>query len=226
MIITKTLSSGDDWALYHSPFIAENKNHYISDLNIAYKNFKDVFKNADSSLTRKQEITFGDLPSIFNNTNANNFIEDEMNSNNDLSGYSFYNVYSLTTPSPYFYELYSTLRSIVKLHLGNARPIWFQSWMNFHTPTTVLDWHNHTFPYHGYVSIDPYNTTTKFKDQKSGEILYEVENHSGQIYFGPGYREHKVFVNEDFNKPRLTLGFDIILDPAPPDASFSFFPLL
>ena len=79
MLVTKILKSGDDWALYHVPFVAENKDHYVSDLNIAYKNFKDVFKNADSSLTRKQDITLGDLPVILNgDQNINNFIEDEM----------------------------------------------------------------------------------------------------------------------------------------------------
>jgi hypothetical protein len=227
MLVTKTLKSGDDWALYHVPFVAENKDHYVSDLNIAYKNFKDVFKNADSSLTRKQDITLGDLPVILNgDQNINNFIEDEMNSGNDLSGYSFYNVYSLTTPSPYFYELYRVFKSIIRMHLGENRMIWFQSWMNFHSSDTVLDWHTHTFPYHGYISIDPYNTTTKFRNDETKEIVYEVENYPGQIYFGPGYRPHKVFVNEQFNKPRLTLGFDIVLDTCPPDSSFSMFPLL
>jgi hypothetical protein len=227
MLVTKILKSGDDWALYHVPFVAENKDHYVSDLNIAHKNFKDVFKNADSSLTRKQDITLGDLPVILNgDQNINNFIEDEMNSADDLSGYSFYNVYSLTTPSPYFYELYRILKSIVRMHLGENRMIWMQSWMNFQNSDNVLDWHNHTFPYHGYVSIDPYNTTTKFRNNETKEIVYEIENHPGQIYFGPGFRPHKVFANEQFSKPRITLGFDILLDACPPDSSFSMFPLL
>ena len=225
MLITQTLKSGCDWSLYYVPFIAENKDSFVYDLNVAHKNFKNVFRNVDSSLTRKQEITLGDLPSILNVDDDSKFIENEINNGEDLSGYSFYNIYNLTSPSPYFFELYNVFRNIIKLHLGN-RPIWFQSWMNFHTPDTVLDWHDHDWAYHGYISIDPHNTTTKFKDKKTNEMLYEIDNKPGQIYFGPGHRIHKVFVNENFDKPRLTLGYDISLTPSEPDAQFSLLPLL
>lgn len=230
--VSKIIKSGDDWALYKIPFIEANIGNFIYDLNLAHKNFKDVFVNVDSSLTRKQELTVGDLPSIWDRANVNDFIASELkDKESNLSGYSFYNIFSLTSPSPYFYELYGIFRNIVRCHLG-ARPIWFQCWMNFHTPDSVLPWHNHAFPYHGYISIDPHDTTTLFKTYDDFEqevespIGYEIENRPGQIYFGPGWRPHKVQVNEEFDRPRLTLGFDISFQGDIPDSQFSMHPLL
>lgn len=232
--IVKIIKCGSgDWALYNVPFIVEHQDKFIYDLNVAHRNFKDVFVNADSSLTRRQEVTLKDLPAVLNQfQNLENFIETEMKCPNaNLSGYSFYNIFSLTTPSPYFYELYTIFRSIVRMHLG-SRPIWFQCWMNFHSSDNVLGWHNHAYPYHGYISIDPHKTTTLFTDHddpatvEDSSILYEIENKPGQIYFGPGWRPHKVRVDEKFDRPRLTLGFDISFKPDIPDAQFSLHPLL
>ena len=227
------LKSGNDWALYKVPFIESNLNNFIFDLNLAHKNFKDIFVNVDSSLTRRQELTVGDLPTLWGKSeNIDNFIQSELsNPQSNLSGYSFYNIFNLTSPSPYFYELFYIFRNIVRLHLGN-RPIWFQSWMNFHRSDSVLNWHTHTFPYHGYISINPHNTTTLFKDHEDpstvedAPLLYEIENKPGQIYFGPGWRPHKVKVNEEFDGPRLTLGFDISFQADIPDSQFSLMPLL
>ena len=231
--VASIIKSGGDWTLYKIPFIESNLNHFIYDLNVAHKNFKDIFVNVDSSLTRRQELTIGDLPTFLNRSeNIDNFIESELNdSKANLSGYSFYNIFSLTSPSPYFYELFYIFRNIVRLHLG-ARPIWFQCWMNFHKSNEVLNWHNHTFPYHGYISIDPHNTTTLFKDHddpttvENAPLFYEIENKPGQLYFGPGWRPHKVQVNEEFDRPRLTLGFDISFDADTPSSQFSMHPLL
>jgi hypothetical protein len=231
--VSSIIKSGSDWALYKVPFIEANLSNFIYDLNLAHKNFKDVFVNVDSSLTRKQELTVGDLPSLWERSqNIDNFIESELNDpGSNLSGYSFYNIFNLTSPSPYFYELYYIFRNIIRCHLGN-RPIWFQCWMNFHKPDTVLNWHNHAFPYHGYISIDPHNTTTMFKDHDDPQtvdeapLLYEIENKPGQIYFGPGWRPHKVRVDEEFDRPRLTLGFDISFQADIPDSQFSLMPLL
>jgi hypothetical protein len=66
-----------------------------------------------------------------------------------------------------------------------------------------LDWHGHGFDYHGYISIDPKNTYTDFKD-------YRIDNKAGQIYFGPGHRSHKVVALEAYEGKRITLGFDIV----------------
>ena len=49
---------------------------------------------------------------------------------------------------------------------------------------------------------------------------------AGQIYFGPGGRMHKVSVDSDFTQPRITLGFDIHLNPETPDGTFALLPLL
>ena len=136
--VASIIKSGGDWTLYKIPFIESNLNHFIYDLNVAHKNFKDIFVNVDSSLTRRQELTIGDLPTFLNRSeNIDNFIESELNdSKANLSGYSFYNIFSLTSPSPYFYELFYIFRNIVRLHLG-ARPIWFQCWMNFHKSNEI-----------------------------------------------------------------------------------------
>ena len=225
-MILNTLNCGNDWALYKFPFISENKDQIIAELNLAHKNFKNRFTGVDSSLTSRDQITLGDLPSLFEESRDHQFLENEMKTNSNLSGYSFYNVFALTSPSPFFYNIYKTLRNIIRLHVGDERPVWFQSWLNFHNPNSVLDWHNHAWDYHGYISIDPMNTTTKFKNNL-GEIVYEIDNYPGQIYFGPGGRMHKVFVNEDFgDKPRLTIGYDITFMPTPPDDQFSLLPLL
>ena len=97
--------------------------------------------------------------------------------------------------------------------------MWFQSWLNFHKPDQVLDWHDHNWPYHGYISIDPKGTRTVFKD-------YEVKNEIGNIYIGPGHRRHKVEVDEVYDGPRITLGFDIHTEPSKPFDQWSLLPLI
>ena len=70
------------------------------------------------------------------------------------------------------------------------------------------------------MSIRPHYTTTTFGD-------YEVKNEIGNIYIGPGHRDHKVIVNKEWkdDMPRLTLGYDIITDVNIPDNQFSAIPL-
>jgi hypothetical protein len=77
-----------------------------------------------------------------------------------------------------------------------------QCWLNYHYPNEVLNWHNHHWDYHGYICIDPKNTRTVFKD-------YQIKNEVGNIYIGPGNREHIVVVDENYVSPRITLGFDV-----------------
>ena len=89
----------------------------------------------------------------------------------------------------------------------------------------MLNWHDHKFDYHGYVSIDPKSSTTKFRDGRGP--LYEINNEVGNIYFGPGWeRMHKVCVNEQYEGKRITLGFDIETRGDLPDDQFSLIPLL
>ena len=123
--------------------------------------------------------------------------------------YNKYNLFALTAPSSIFYEMYKELRNIVRGQLGDQRPLWIQAWVNYHRPEEVLDWHEHEFDYHGYISIDPKRTNTVFEG-------YSIENKPGQIYFGPGYRKHKVEVLEPFEGYRTTIGFDIHATPVNP----------
>tara|TARA_Y100000114_G_scaffold123171_1_gene118677 strand:+ start:674 stop:1204 length:531 start_codon:yes stop_codon:yes gene_type:complete len=134
-------------------------------------------------------------------------------------GYHYYNVFAATSPSPIWYDLYKQLRTIVREYVGTEDPLWFQSWLNFHKPDQVLDWHDHNWPYHGYISIDPKGTRTVFKD-------YEVKNEIGNIYIGPGHRRHKVEVDEVYDGPRITLGFDIHTEPSKPFDQWSLLPLI
>jgi hypothetical protein len=141
--------------------------------------------------------------------------------------YGFYNVFSLTAPSTNFYQIYSELRTLIRQELGDTRPLWIQSWLNYHKSDEVLDWHDHDFEYHGYISIEPKKTNTVFEK-------YTIENKVGQIYFAPGHRKHKVEVLEPFDGERITLGFDIITIPEykyvkyveRPWKNMSFIPLL
>ena len=71
-----------------------------------------------------------------------------------------------------------------------------------------------------------FKTYDDFGQEVEAPIGYEIENRPGQIYFGPGWRPHKVQVNEEFDRPRLTLGFDISFQGDIPDSQFSLHPLL
>lgn len=142
--------------------------------------------------------------------------------------YNRYNLFALTAPSSAFYSIYKEVRDIVRGQLGDDRPLWMQAWINYHTPEQVLDWHGHEFEYHGYISIDPKKTNTVFKE-------YVIENKPGQIYFGPGGREHKVEVIEHYEGFRTTIGYDIHTTPQSPlitsyierpFGNMSFMPLL
>lgn len=139
-------------------------------------------------------------------------------------GYGFYNVFAITAPSALFYDLKKELETNIRDYLQTDQRLWFQSWINYHKPNEVLDWHNHTWPFHGYISIDPKQTKTVFEgdDPSNG---YEILNELGNIYIGPGYRFHKVEVLEPFDTPRITLGFDIETRPGLSYEQFSLLPL-
>ena len=127
------------------------------------------------------------------------------NYNGDMTlDYFKYNIFSLTAGYYSFYEIYKELILLVKSQLGNKR-MWMQAWLNYHNHNQVLGWHNHDWDYHGYISIDPKNTVTEFRD-------YKIENKVGQIYFGLGQREHRVVCLDKFSDTRLTIGFDVSLD--------------
>ena len=119
--------------------------------------------------------------------------------------YADYNFWAISSPNELMYSLYDELRDIINEYIPEKRK-WMQCWLNYHKCDEVLDWHDHEFDYHGYISIDPKNTTTVFKD-------WEVKNEAGNIYLGRGHNEHKVVVNESYEGYRITLGFDISVTP-------------
>lgn len=143
--------------------------------------------------------------------------------------YNLYNVFSLTACSTHFYNIYKELRDVIRSRLGETRPLWIQSWINYlrYEELNLLDWHGHNFEYHGYISIEPKKTNTVFEN-------YSIENKVGQIYFGPGERIHKVEAIESYIGERITLGFDIVTIPEQsfvtyierPWKNMSFIPLL
>jgi hypothetical protein len=117
--------------------------------------------------------------------------------------YRNYNSFSITSGSLLFYHLYQELKTAIRDYANTTEPLWFQSWMNFHKPQDVLDWHDHrTVMCHGYISIWPQDSKTIFRE-------YEVDNEIGKMYIGPGETEHKVQVLEDYTAERITLAFDV-----------------
>lgn len=124
--------------------------------------------------------------------------------------YDRYNLFTFSSPSLLFYDLFKELSTTIRTHAGHDRPIWMQSWINFHKQDEVLDWHGHDWPYHGYISVDPKKSRTCFRE-------WEIENKIGQIYIGPGGGEddyhHKVVVDEPYDDYRITIGFDCTETP-------------
>ena len=132
-----------------------------------------------------------------------NFGDNEMTTN-----HANYNLFSLLSLDLNFYNLYAELQHRVRGVLGYDKPLWMQAWLNAHSEGAVLDWHDHAWPWHGYICIDPKKTNTVFRDHKNGSE-YRVENKPGQIYFGEGNTFHKVEVLESYHDLRTTIGFDV-----------------
>lgn len=118
-------------------------------------------------------------------------------------GYWSYNLFNVSCSSLAFYKLWKELSSKVREYVDDDRPLWISSWLNFHTPAQVLDWHNHKLSiYHGYICIDPKNTVTEFE-------TYKIENRIGQMYIGPSERLHRVVLEKNYLGERITIGFDV-----------------
>ena len=117
-------------------------------------------------------------------------------------GYYLYNIFSVSSPSLSYWTIYKKLRDIIKENVKEEK-IWMQAWLNYHNYDDVLDWHNHTASYHGYICIEPQDTTTEFEG-------WEIKNEVGNIYFGSGNVRHRVVNNSYYTGKRITIGFDII----------------
>jgi len=131
--------------------------------------------------------------------------------------YHKYNVFGLTSPTQVFYDLFKELRGFVYDYMGDCDSLWMQSWLNYHMPHEVLKWHNHSWPVHGYINVRPHKTKTNFGN-------YEVDNEIGLIYIGPGDASHKVDVIEEYDTPRITLGFDLTDRPEKASANLGLIP--
>ena len=103
-----------------------------------------------------------------------------------------------------YHRLFMDLQKIMRQIANNNEPLWYQSWLNFHNQKEVLDWHNHSdCLFHGYISIDPKNTETEFKN-------FKIKNETGKIYIGPAGYLHRVNVLKPFTGKRITIAFDVI----------------
>jgi len=120
--------------------------------------------------------------------------------------YGWYNAFSITAPSSEFYELYKELCTMIRNFINTDEQLWFTCWINWHMPDEVLDWHDHVSEWHGFISIEPHKTETIWRDG------FKVDNEVGNIFIGTGQLDHKVVVLENFDTPRITLGFDIVKD--------------
>ena len=144
--------------------------------------------------------------------------------------YKMYNVFSLTAGSVLFHQIYKELTFVIKDFLKDKNSalinesnevsnVWLQSWMNYHKQNEVLDWHDHAFDFHGYISIDPKDSTTEFEN-------YSIKNKPGNIYIGPGHRKHRVVVDTPYPDTRITLGFDFLIKPDSLSRNLSFIPVI
>ena len=118
--------------------------------------------------------------------------------------YRYYNIFALTVGCSFYYKLFYDVQKTIRAFSNTNKPLWFQSWLNFHKKDEVLNWHSHAdVLFHWYISIDPKNTITEFED-------YEIKNEIGLMYIGPGYKKHRVKVLEDFKDERITIAFDVM----------------
>ena len=140
-------------------------------------------------------------------------IKNDLNVTDATWSYLKYNIFSLSSTSILFYNLFQELNYYIRDYIGDKRPLWIQSWLNYHQHQEVdtkLSYHGHQTEHHGYISIAPQNTKTIFKKG------FEVINKPGQIYIGPGSNNQS---NTDYNhyvqtltphiEPRITIGFNV-----------------
>jgi hypothetical protein len=162
---------------------------------------------------------------------VSNIIKNKLNTTDTTWNYYRYNLFSVTSSSILFYELYKELNYHIRSFVGDDRPLWIQSWLNYHKGDEVekkLHPHSHEWDYHGYISIDPQDTTTIFHKG------YEIQNKIGQIYLGLGNGQenqrpeltHYVKINKPYTGTRITIGFDLATSPNNFLNEMTFIPLL
>ena len=164
-----------DYKLFNFPYIKKNISHFKKYANLAHQRFN---------------FAYG-VKTIFNQKSSTWF-------------YRYYNITCLTFGSSLYYKLFSDLQKLIRKTVNHKKPLWYQSWLNFHKPDEVLNWHSHDdCILHGYISIDPKETETDFKE-------YKIKNKIGNIYIGKPNLKHKVNVLKPFNGHRITIAFDVM----------------
>ena len=133
--------------------------------------------------------------------------------------YDKYNLFGLTSPTQVFYDLYKELRGFVYDYTGDVDRLWIQSWVNYHSTQNLLQRHNHAYPIHGYICVNPHLTKTCFDN-------YEIQNRIGDVYIGPGGRHHEVKLIEPFYTPRITIGFDVTDIPSKATGNLGMIPFI
>ena len=125
--------------------------------------------------------------------------------------YGSYNVFALAHGIVTYHTLCKNIQTIIKQYMQTDEPLWFRAWLNYHTPDQLLDWHNHdNCVAHGFVSIDPKQSITEFKEYNvKDSIGYSIKNSIGKLYIGPGSNYHRVVNNTTFTTPRITIAFDV-----------------
>ena len=120
--------------------------------------------------------------------------------------YDKYNIFTLNPNSVVLHKLFKDLAGFIRYFVPDEHEhLWLQAWCNFHDANAFEHSHNHWWPYHGYISIRPHNTTTCFEQPE-----YEIKNEVGNIYIGRGFNRHFVRVDEgEFDTPRITIGFNV-----------------
>jgi hypothetical protein len=140
--------------------------------------------------------------------------------------YDKYSIFSYASSSILFYDLYKDLNKYIREYVGDDRRIWLQAWLNFLSydeVESVLHAHGHEWDIHGYISIDPKETSTQFTH-------FSVKNKIGNIYMGPcgvNYN-HKVINDNKWDGNRITIGYDctFLEDKAFGSIGSLFYPVL
>jgi hypothetical protein len=161
-----------------------------------------LIKNINYKIYKLNTLTENKTEFVNNLYKIHEKIKNLFNAKETTWIYSKYNFFQISSPDVHCYYLYKQLKKIIREYANHDRPLWFQSWLNFHMPNEVLNWHNHDWEFHGYISIDAKNTKTIFED-------YEIKNEDGNIYIGLGNKKHKVEVLQNYDTPRITIGFDV-----------------
>lgn len=169
--------------LYHSAFVRNNKDAIISDLKKVYDKY------------------------MVNNFNTTNMTFD----------YYKYNIFTLSIFSKSIMHLQNILHKYIFLYFDELEikhdGFIIQAWLNYHTnQSQLLKTHTHTFPYHGYISIEPLDSETIFSSWE-GQDLHTIKNEVGLIYMNVSnqFTLHRVEMQatDHLNsQPRITLAFD------------------